>query len=116
VTEAEIQDFLAAVNQAYPGVNIQREEVTFFHGGFLPMAKQNPETGEVGLEKHYKICDHQQDFGVEGLISVVGVKYTTARDVAQKTIDLAFKKMGRKIPKCQTEEEKKIWRQDRSIQ
>jgi len=104
VTEAEIQDFLAAVNQAYPGVNIQREEVTFFHGGFLPMAKQNPETGEVGLEKHYKICDHQQDFGVEGLISVVGVKYTTARDVAQKTIDLAFKKMGRKIPKCQTEE------------
>ncbi|MDZ7333420.1 MAG: glycerol-3-phosphate dehydrogenase/oxidase [candidate division KSB1 bacterium] len=104
VTEAEIQDFLAAVNQAYPGVNIKREEVTFFHGGFLPMASQNPKTGEVGLEKHYKIYDHKFDFGVEGLISVVGVKYTTARDVAQKTIDLAFKKMGRKAPKCQTEE------------
>lgn len=104
VTEAEIQDFLAAVNQAYPGVDIKREEVTFFHGGFLPMAKQNPETGEVGLEKHYKIIDHRQDFGIDGLISVVGVKYTTARDVAQKTIDLVFKKMGRKAPKCQTEE------------
>ncbi len=104
VTEAEIQDFLAAVNQAYPGVNIKREEVTFFHGGFLPMAQQNPKTGEVGLEKHYKIIDHRQDFGVEGLISVVGVKYTTARDVAQKTIDLAFKKLGQKVPKCQTEE------------
>lgn len=104
VTETEIQDFLAAVNQAYPGVNIKREEVTFFHGGFLPMARQNPKTGEVGLEKHYKIYDHKLDFGVEGLISVVGVKYTTARDVAQKTIDLAFKKMGRKAPRCQTEE------------
>lgn len=104
VTETEIQDFLAAVNQAYPGVNIKREEVTFFHGGFLPMARQNLKTGEVGLEKHYKIYDHKLDFGVEGLISVVGVKYTTARDVAQKTIDLAFKKMGRKAPKCQTEE------------
>ena len=104
ITEAEIQDFLAAVNQAYPGVNIKREEVTFFHGGFLPMAQQNPETGEVGLEKHYKICDHQLDFGVDGLISVVGVKYTTARDVAQKTIDLVYKKMGKNAPKCQTED------------
>jgi glycerol-3-phosphate dehydrogenase len=104
ITEAEIQDFLAAVNQAYPGANIKREEVTFFHGGFLPMAQQNPETGEVGLEKHYKIIDHRQDFGVDGLISVVGVKYTTARDVAQKTIDLAFKKLGKNAPKCQTED------------
>lgn len=104
VTEAEIQDFLAAVNQAYPGVDIKREEVTFYHGGFLPMAKQNPETGEVGLEKHYKIIDHRQDFGIDGLISVVGVKYTTARDVAQKTIEVAFKKMGKNAPKCQTEE------------
>ena len=68
------------------------------------MAQQNPETGEVGLEKHYKICDHKQDFGVDGLISVVGVKYTTARDVAQKTIDLVYKKMGKEAPKCQTEE------------
>ena len=104
ITEAEIQDFLAAVNQAYPGANIKREEVTFFHGGFLPMAQQNPETGEVGLEKHYKICDHQQDFGVDGLISVVGVKYTTARDVAQKTVDLVYKKLGKEAPKCQTED------------
>ncbi len=103
VTEAEIQSFLATVNQAYPGVNIKREEVTFFHGGFLPMAKQNPETGEVGLEKHYKIIDHKKDINVDGLISVVGVKYTTARDVAQKTIDLVFKKLGKDVPKCQTE-------------
>lgn len=104
VTEAEIEDFLAAVNQAYPGANIKRDEITFFHSGFLPMAQQNPETGEVGLEKHYKIIDHRQDFGVDGLISVVGVKYTTARDVAQKTIDLVFNKLGKNAPKCQTEE------------
>ena len=104
VTEAEIQDFLTAVNQAYPGANIERNEITYFHGGFLPMAKQNPETGEVGLEKHFKICDHKPDYGVDGLISVVGVKYTTARDVAQKTIDLVYKKLGKDAPKCQTED------------
>ncbi|MDZ7260647.1 MAG: glycerol-3-phosphate dehydrogenase/oxidase, partial [candidate division KSB1 bacterium] len=104
VTESEIQDFLSAVNQAYPAANIKREEVTFFSGGFLPMAGQNPDTGQLILEKHYKICDHAEADRIAGLITVVGVKYTTARDVARKTIDLVFKKLGRKSPKCLTEE------------
>jgi len=104
ITEAEIQDFLSAVNQAYPAANIKREEVSFFYGGFLPMARQHPDTGQVILENHYKIFDHTRDFGVDGLISVVGVKYTTARDVAQKTIDLVYQKMGQDAPKCRTED------------
>ena len=104
VSEEEIQDFLKAVNQAYPGANIKREEVTYTYGGFLPMATQNPNTGEVNLEKHYKIYDHQKTNHVDGLITVIGVKYTTARDVARKTIDLVFSKLNRKSPACLTEE------------
>lgn len=104
VSEQEIQDFLADVNQAYPGANIKREEVTYAYGGFLPMAQQNPQTGEVNLEKHYKIYDHKQTEKVDGLITVIGVKYTTARDVGRKTIDLVFSKLNRKSPACLTEE------------
>ncbi len=103
VTEEEIQDFLSAVNQAYPKANIKREEITFFYGGFLPMVAQNPNTGEVILEKHYKIYDHSESDHIDGLITVVGVKYTTARDVARKTIDLVFNKLNRIAPHCITE-------------
>jgi glycerol-3-phosphate dehydrogenase len=53
----------------------------------------NPKTGEVQLTKHYCIHDHARENGVEGLVSVVGVKYTTARDVAQKTVNLLFRKL-----------------------
>lgn len=104
VTEAEIQDFLSAVNQAYPAANIKREEVTFFYGGFLPMARQNPATGDVMLVKHFQIYDHLERDRVDGLISVIGVKYTTARDVACKTMNLVFKKLSRKAPQCLTAE------------
>jgi len=104
VTEEEIQDFLLDVNHAYPVANIKREEVTFFYGGFLPMASQNPETGEVILENHYKIYDHSKSDYVDGLITVVGVKYTTARDVARNTVDLVVNKLNRKSPRCITEE------------
>ena len=38
--------------------------------------------------------DHEQD-GFPGLLSVVGVKYTTARDVAEKTVTLALKRLAR---------------------
>ncbi len=102
VTEKEIQEFLADVNKAHPGAHIKREEVTCFYGGFLPMTDTNPQTGEVQLEKHYKLVDHSQENKVDGLITAVGVKYTTARDVAKKTIDLAFQKLNRKPPKCET--------------
>ncbi len=102
VTENEIQDFLGAVNKAYPGVNIQRSEVSFFYGGFLPMAAQNPVSGEVMLQRHYKIFDHAKTDQTEGLLSIVGVKYTTARDVAQRTVDLIFQKSGQTSPACLT--------------
>ena len=94
VTEAEIQDFLAAANAAHPGAHIKREEISYFYSGFLPMNGTNPKTGEVNLVKHYKIYDHQKTDNLDGLLSVIGVKYTTARDVAEKTINLVCKKLS----------------------
>ncbi len=61
-------------------------------------------TGQVRLRRNYGIYDHRIDEGIDGLISVVGVKYTTHRDVGRKTIDLVFKKLGKKPPRCVTEE------------
>ncbi len=102
VTEKDIQDFIVEINQAYPFVELRREEVSFFHGGLVPIKGQNLETGNIELAKKYRIHDHMKDNGIEGLISVVGVKYTTARAVAEETVDLVFKKLGRKPPMCLT--------------
>jgi len=98
VTEKEIHDFLKEINSAFPGYSIQREDVVFFHKGFLPMDGVNSKTGEVELTKHYRIYDHSSEDGVDGLISVLGVKYTTARDVAERAVDFVFKKLNRRNP------------------
>ncbi|MBN1155424.1 glycerol-3-phosphate dehydrogenase/oxidase [candidate division KSB1 bacterium] len=103
VTEAEIEEFLDAVNNAHPGANIKRAEVSYFYSGFLPMTGTNPKTGEVNLVKHYKIYDHQKTDNVDGIVSVVGVKYTTARDVAQKTINLICKRLSIPMKKSNTD-------------
>ncbi len=103
VTEKEISEFLHDLNQAYPAAEMKREEVTFFYGGFLPMTGINPRTGDVQLIRHFHIHDHASTDGISGLITVVGVKYTTARDVAKRTLDLIAGKMGKTLPKCETE-------------
>jgi len=104
VTEEEIQTFLDEVNGAYPGAPICRDEVSFFHKGFLPMDGVDEKTGEVRLAKHYRIFDHRRGDGVDGLISVAGVKYTTARDVSERTVDLVFRKLGKNPPGCMSRE------------
>lgn len=102
ITEREILDFLADVNRAYPAAEIRRDEVAFFSGGFLPMKGIHPRTGEVQLVRHYKIHDHALQDGIEGLITVVGVKYTTARDVARRTVDLIAARIGQKTAPSRT--------------
>ena len=97
VTEEEISTFLAEINTAYPGGAVQRDEVSFFHKGFLPMDGVDPNNGEVILSKHTAILDHEKEDGVEGLISLAGVKYTTARDEAKRTVNVAARKLKKKI-------------------
>jgi len=104
ITEEDVLTFMNELNAAYPPAALKREDISFFYGGLLPMEPGNGHHGDVRLVKHYTLYDHQEEDGWQDLISVVGVKYTTARDVAEKTIDLVFKKLGKQTPRCRTHE------------
>lgn len=93
VTRKDVEDLIEAVNQAYPPAKLRPEDVTFVHGGLLPANHADMTNGTVNLRKHLEIHDHRQQ-GISGLLSVEGVKYTTARRVAVQVINLVFKKLG----------------------
>ncbi|HRV91438.1 MAG TPA: glycerol-3-phosphate dehydrogenase/oxidase [Anaerolineae bacterium] len=93
ITEAEVLKFLNDVNQAYPPAKLKPEDITFVHGGLVPVSGVETKTNSIQLMKHYQIQDYRQK-GLSGLISVVGVKYTTARDMARKTIDYVYQLWG----------------------
>lgn len=48
----------------------------------------------MGRSKKAVIIDHSQQGDIDGLISVVGVTYTSARSVAERTVTLAQRKLG----------------------
>ncbi len=53
------------------------------------------------LEGHEKIRDHASE-GVEGLVTVAGNKYTTARAVAERVTDRLMSKLGQAAVPCHT--------------
>ena len=103
VPEALIEDMLIAVNRAYPPAELQRDDVCHVHAGFLPTTPGHGSPGQVKLMRAGRVYDHLREDHIGGLITVVGVKYTTARKVAEKAVNLAVERLGRRARPCQTQ-------------
>jgi glycerol-3-phosphate dehydrogenase len=103
VTEKDIEGLLQEVNAAYPSADLKREDVVFQYGGlYLDDEKQMVENGYQGGRKD-QIIDHIHSDGIEGLVTAICVKYTMARSLAKKAVDLVFKKIGYNSPECLTD-------------
>jgi glycerol-3-phosphate dehydrogenase len=96
ISEGEIEAFVAEINTSYPAAALQQDDIQFVYSGLLPMNTPCGNTRDVSLTKRFRIDDHAKVDGTEGLVSVVGVKYTEARYVAEKVIDLVCAKLGQK--------------------
>ena len=102
LNEAMVQDFLDQINSAHPPCKLSLENVRHVTWGFLPVSQADANKQPVRLTRDGVVIDHQKKDGISGLISIIGVKYTTARVVAEQAIDLAVGKLGAKTKKCQT--------------
>jgi glycerol-3-phosphate dehydrogenase len=99
VYRAELQAFVDEVNSAFPALALSDADVTLVHRGVVPAVRNRH--GVLGLMGHHRIHDHDQD-GMAGAVSVAGVKYTTARGVAEQVVDLAAARLGVGTPPCRT--------------
>ena len=102
LNEAKVQEFLDQINSAQPPYELSLEDIRHVTWGFLPVNKADANKQYVNLTRDGVVIDHQKKNGISGLISVLGVKYTTARVVAERAMDLAVNQLGMKTKKCQT--------------
>lgn len=98
----ELQSFIDEVNHAYAGVNLKVEDVLLCNAGLVLFGNNQPGTADLSYGKRSRIIDHGREHSVEGLITLVGVRYTTARLEASRAIDLAVKKLGKRADNCLT--------------
>jgi glycerol-3-phosphate dehydrogenase len=103
VNQEDVQNFIHEINSAHPRLNLTIQDVQHVNWGFLPAKQTEQQSSQVKLVRDSQIIDHMSAQGVAGLISVVGVKYTTARAVAEKAVDLAMTNSGKKSVHSRTQ-------------
>jgi glycerol-3-phosphate dehydrogenase len=90
VTPQELGLFLAEINEAFPSLGLGLEDVTIVQRGIVPAKVSH---GRVMLADRPLIREHRRD-GVDGAVTVMGVKYTTARAAAEYAVTLALAQIG----------------------
>jgi glycerol-3-phosphate dehydrogenase len=101
VSEEELQGFIDEINGAYPALALTRADVLIWGSGLVLFGYNEPGAVHLSYGKRSRLVDHFRDHGIQGLITLAGVRYTTARREAGKAVDLVAKKIG-KAARCET--------------
>jgi glycerol-3-phosphate dehydrogenase len=95
----EVDYLLAETNRVFPGAGLTVEDVHYAYAGIrpLPHRAHGPESA---ITRRHIIKSHRRT--ARGLISIVGGKLTTYRNLAEQTVDKLGKLLGRRLPGCRT--------------
>ncbi|HEY6120038.1 MAG TPA: glycerol-3-phosphate dehydrogenase [Pyrinomonadaceae bacterium] len=94
----EIEYLLAEVNRLIPSARLTTDSILFSYSGVRPLAYARSKS-EEGITRRHFIREHH---GVKGLMSLVGGKLTTYRILAEHTVDLCYRRLRCKAPRCTT--------------
>ena len=83
VKATDIDAMLEGLNAAVPSLGLESREIVRVFSGLLPV--RTP--GSVELADVATVVDHSKLGGPQGLVSVAGVKYTTARSTTAKVVE-----------------------------
>jgi glycerol-3-phosphate dehydrogenase len=98
VTETDVVEFMNQVNSAFPGAGVDIRDITLLHAGLVPM-EDSGYRATADLARRYRIYNHTTAEKLEGLVSVVSVKFTEARYVSEELVNIVFEKLGKKSPR-----------------
>jgi glycerol-3-phosphate dehydrogenase len=98
ITDEEINYLLRETNRVLPDANLRREDILYSYSGVRPLPFTT-EADEQRITRRHFIRQHSRH---ENLFSIVGGKLTTYRSLSEEIVDLLFKKLGKRSPKCTT--------------
>ena len=98
-SRAEIDYLLSETNLVFPSADLEIGDIHYAYAGIrpLPYRKKGPEsaiTRKHIIKKHRRVA--------RGLLSIVGGKLTTYRNLAEQTVDVVGKILRRRLPPCRT--------------
>ncbi len=95
----EIQYLLDETNRVFPEADLTTGDIHFAYAGVrpLPRIRKGPESA---ITRKHIIKRHRQP--LRGIISIIGGKLTTFRNLAEQTVDRVDRKLNAGLPPCST--------------
>ena len=85
---------VAEFGEVCPGAGLRPEDVHHAFVGLVP-AEPSSRSADPQYAKRFTVIDHAAIGGTRGRVTVVGVKWTTARDVAARAVERVSRILGR---------------------
>ena len=102
-SDAEVDYLLNETNRVFPAADLARDDIHYAYAGVRPLPRR--ERGpESSISRKHIIRKNRRI--ARGLISIIGGKLTTYRNLAEQTVDRLGKVLGRTLPDCRTQETK----------
>jgi len=95
VDESVLSACLAEINDYYPDFALTLDDIAMVHTGLTLFSENESSSGDLSFGKRSLLVDHARVHGIDGLVTLVGVRATTAPGMAARAIDLVFRRMAR---------------------
>ena len=83
VTDEELNRFIAEVNGACPSLGISLDDVSHWNAGLVPFGQNVPGSKDLRYGHRSRLIDHAATDGIQNLITLIGVRFTTGRFEAE---------------------------------
>ena len=96
----EAEYLLGEVNSLVPDAKLTLDDVLYTFSGVRPLPYV-PDSAESSVPRSHILHDHAKT-GLPGLVTVVGGKLSTYRQLAEDAVDDVYRRLSRKPPRCPT--------------
>jgi glycerol-3-phosphate dehydrogenase len=102
VNADELQSYLDEINDEYPDLSLSLDDISTVNFGLTLFGENTGDSDDLSFGKRSILIDHSKTDGLKGLITLIGVRATTARGMAEKSVNLASVKLKKKIQRSST--------------
>ena len=103
IDDAELDDWIREINGCYPALALTRDDVVYRNCGLVPFGADPGSVEALSFGKESRFMDHSALHGVQGLVSLVGIRFTTARGDAAEALDLLLRQWPAAPARADTE-------------
>ena len=100
-SRAEIDYLLKEANRVFPQADLEPDDIHYAYAGIRPLPHRSKGPESAITRRHIIKANRKI---ATGLISIIGGKLTTYRNLAEQAVDRVGKMLGRKLPECRTKD------------